>query len=385
MLLPSRSFAEQTVSDWLGVANAQLAQGKPGRALLIFGEIASRHPEFSPAQAGLQQSFRKLGSVRRNEAFLRYALAKDPKHEDALLAAWQALDRAHPLRFSGPASILPSSNVDHVASERYLVTDFGTFLIDGGGNETTGVGLGYGAISTISFIPGPAPGPASRRLFGGVVPRAHPALMPSLPRDRLRASRPSRAPWSLEAFVSRRRYGGTALDITADNSARGLDSVRLGALPVAGGPRLRLGGGLPPVREEALSERADHISDLSRADAPRRPWAPQLRAASPTCAAPHRLSSLCWGQAAGRLRASRSRACRLPFRSASGSGSTMPPFRSLDNAGATAHSALASARELEPDHDLRPIPPLSMHRMAHTVEYRALHNQFSRLRDDANC
>ncbi|PFG62229.1 uncharacterized protein DUF560 [Thioclava sp. ES.031] len=242
MLLPTRSFAEQTVSDWLGVANAQLAQGKPGRALLIFGAIAARHPEFSPAQTGLEQSFKKLGSVRRNEAFLRYALAKDPKHEDTLLAAWQALDRMHPLRFSVTASILPSSNVDHVASERYLVTDFGTFLIDSGGNETSGVGLGYGA--KLDWFVQPRPGHRIRLRASFAGAWYHSAT--------LRYSEPAlavqyqhlggRAPWSLEAYIRDRRYGGGSQDITSDNFTRGVWFAKAWRSAGAGRTLLRLGG-----------------------------------------------------------------------------------------------------------------------------------------------
>ncbi|PWE48612.1 hypothetical protein DEM26_17600 [Thioclava sp. NG1] len=263
-LLPTRSFAEQTVSDWLGVANAQLAQGKPGRALLIFGEIASRHPEFSPAQAGLEQSFRKLGSVRRNEAFLRYALAKDPKHEDALLAAWQSLDRAHPLRFSATASILPSSNVDHVASERYLVTDFGTFLIKDGGNETSGVGLGYGA--NLDWFIQPRPGHRIRFRASYAGAWYHTATLrysePGLAVQYEHLGR--RGPWSVEAFVRDRRYGGGSQDITSDNLTRGVRFAKAWRSVADGRTVFRLGGEYASYGEKSYLSGPRYYVDLAR-------------------------------------------------------------------------------------------------------------------------
>lgn len=264
LLSPSRSFAEQTVSDWLGVANAQLAQGKPGRALLIFGEIAARHPEFTPAQTGLEQSFTKLGSVRRNEAFLRYALAKDPKHEAALLAAWQALDRAHPFRFSATASILPSSNVDHVASERYLVTDFGTFLINDGGNETSGVGLGYGANLDWFFQPRPGHRIRLRASYAGawyhtaILRYSEPGL--ALRYEHLGGG----APWSVEAFLRDRRYGGESQDITSDNLTRGVRFAK--AWRSAGGGRtvFRLDGEYASYSEKPYLTGPRYFVDLAR-------------------------------------------------------------------------------------------------------------------------
>lgn len=215
--------APRTVAGWIALGDRQLSQGSAAAAVLIFGAVAARQPDYPPAQEGLDRAFARFGPVGRAEGFLRYALAEDPARERALLAAWQALDRAHPLRFSGSASILPSSNVDHVASERYLVTDFGTFLIDGGGQESTGVGLGYSL--GVDYILHSRPG-ARVRLHAGYAG----AWLDAAP---LRYGEPSlgityerlggRAPWSLEAFASRRRYGGTGQVVTADNTARGLE------------------------------------------------------------------------------------------------------------------------------------------------------------------
>ncbi len=222
VVVPTRVQAQQSVSDWLAFANEQISRDKPGTALVVFGKIAARHPNYVPAQVGLQKSFAKFGSIRRSEAFLRYALAKDPTHEPALLAAWQALDRAHPLRFSASASLLPSSNVDHVASERYLVTDFGTFLIDNGGNETSGVGLGFGMNMDWVIQPRPGHRVRFRATYAGAW--FHSAA--------LRYAEPSlavryehlggRNPWSLEAALRKRRYGGAAQDVTSDNITRAI-------------------------------------------------------------------------------------------------------------------------------------------------------------------
>lgn len=261
---PAKAQMQRTVSDWLALANRQLAEGKTATALVLFGEIAARHPRYAPAQDGLRRTFARIGSVRRSQAFLRYALMEEPARARALLAAWQALDRAHPLRFSFAASILPSSNVDHVASERYLVTDLGTFLITDGGKETAGVGLGYRL--NLDWILHPRPG-ARFRIRAGYAGAWFGTA-------RLRFGEPSLAlryehlagggAWSLEAFLSRRRYGGTPQDVTADNIARGLTFLKVWRTAGDGRLLLRLEGDYRSYSKKPYFTGAHYAIDLQR-------------------------------------------------------------------------------------------------------------------------
>lgn len=263
-VVPTRVQAQQSVSDWLAFANEQISRDKPGTALVVFGEIAARHPNYLPAQVGLQKSFAKLGSIRRSEAFLRYALTKDPAHEPALLAAWQALDRAHPLRFSVSASILPSSNIDHVASERYLVTDFGTFLIDDGGNETSGVGLGLDMNMDWVIQPRPGHRVRFRATYAGAW--FHSAALrygePSLAVRYEHLGAPN--PWSLEAAVRERHYGGASQDITSDNISRAISFSK--SWHQAGGSRmfLRIGGDYSSYSKKPYLTGPRYSIDLGR-------------------------------------------------------------------------------------------------------------------------
>lgn len=220
--LPANARSQRSVSDWISLGNAQLARGRPGAALTILGEVAAQYPGLAPARDGLRNWFARFGSTRRSEAFLRYALTEDPAHRRAFLAAWQILDQTHPLRFSISASILPSSNIEHVASERYLVTKSGTFLIKEGGKETPGVGVGIA--TSLDWVLHPSPGHRFRLRAGYAGAWFdRPALRYG---ERSLALRyeylGGRIPWSLEWFARQRRYGGSARDVTSDNITRGL-------------------------------------------------------------------------------------------------------------------------------------------------------------------
>lgn len=264
IIWPAQAQAQRPVSDWLGLANQQLANENPGMAILIFGEVAARLPDYDPAQKGLQRSFEKIGSIRHSEAFLRYALAKDPEHEQALLTAWQALDRAHPLRFSASASLLPSNNIDHVASKRYLVTDFGTFLINDGGNETSGAGLGFGL--NMDWVTQPRPGHRIRirASYAGAW----------FDTATLRYGEPSlavryehlggRSPWSLEAFARKRTYGGTSQDVTSDNVTRGIRFAKAWQPAGNGSTVLRVGGKYSSYGEKPYLTGPRYSIDLER-------------------------------------------------------------------------------------------------------------------------
>ncbi|KEP71450.1 hypothetical protein DL1_06700 [Thioclava dalianensis] len=207
---------------WSALAARFEARGKPLSALVVYGALARRDPGSLSAQRGLMRIFERLGDVRRSEGLLRYALAVEPRHEAALLTAWQALDRAHPLRFSGSVALLPSSNVEHVASERFLVTDFGTFLIQDGGDETPG--LGIGASLAADWVIHPRPGHRFR-LRAGLAGAWFDVA-------RLRYAEPSlslryahlggRAPWALDAYLRKRAYDGEPGDVTSDVLTRGL-------------------------------------------------------------------------------------------------------------------------------------------------------------------
>ena len=209
-------------SEWLAYGSDLLAQGKTAKAVLVFGQLAARLPDYPPARDGLERSFAHFGSPRRSAGFLRYALAEDQTHKAALLHAWQLLDRAHPLRFSASAEIMPSSNIDRASSERYLVTDFGTFLIDKGGAARAGTGLGYGV--TLDWFIHPRPGHRFRlrATYAGAwfktatLRYREPAL--TLQYENLRAP----APWALEAYLRKRDYGGSEAESNSDSITRGL-------------------------------------------------------------------------------------------------------------------------------------------------------------------
>lgn len=211
-----------TVAEVVDKAEALLSDGRAGQALVLFGEVAARHPGYAPAEDGLHRALAHFGSPRRAEWVLRYFLAETRGHSAALLAAWQRLDRDRPLRFSGSVALLPSTNVEHVASQRYFVTDFGTFLIKDGGKESTGIGLSFEGTATAFLHPWPGHRFRLDASVAGVwfntarLRFVEPQI--SLGYEHLGG----RAPWSLSGFVSRRVYGGTAADMTADHVSRGL-------------------------------------------------------------------------------------------------------------------------------------------------------------------
>lgn len=231
-----------SVTEWLNLANTLIEQGKPAKAMLIYGGIAARRPDFTPAQAGLQRSVEQIGSPRRAERFLRYALAEDPGHEPALLAAFQALDRLHPLRFSGGLNLLPSTNVDHVASEHLLITDFGIFVIKDGGQERSGVGLGFQL--NADWVTQPQPGHRFRlraSLSGAWYDQAqlrHGTPSLSLRYEHLAGA----APWSLEVTLGKTVYGGTSADVTSDNISHALRFAKDWQLSHGDTLALQLGG-----------------------------------------------------------------------------------------------------------------------------------------------
>lgn len=219
---PATANPGRTVADWRALGEAQLGQGRLISALTLFGEIAAQHPGYAPAWDGLRRSLDRLGRPARSEAILRYALSRDPGHQRAYLAAWQELDRAHPLRFSASASLLPSDNVQHVASQRFLVTDIGTFVIKDGGQETPGVGVGYGASLDWYLHPRPGHRFRLRASYGGAW-----FDIPSLRYNEYTLALRyehlgGRLPWSVEAFTSQRRYEAGPQESTPDNIARGL-------------------------------------------------------------------------------------------------------------------------------------------------------------------
>lgn len=218
-----------------------------------------------PARAESLWALIRQSPPARGEAILRYMLAEHPRHERQLLTMWQSLDRAAPLRFSASASLLPSSNVNHVASERYLVTDFGTFLIKDGGQESPGMGLGYGA--DVDWIIHPRPGyrfHLRAGLSGAWFDTA-----------RLRYSEPTlslgydhlggRAPWSVQTFLRDRRYDTGPAVATADHLTRGLGYAQSWRLARADRLTLRLRGAYESYAKEGYLTGPRYHAELDRA------------------------------------------------------------------------------------------------------------------------
>ncbi len=216
----------RTASDLVALADRALAQGKVGPALVMYGDVVSQVPRYAPARAGLRRALARLGSPRRAEGVLRYFLAENPTREAALLAAWQTLDRVAPFRVSATAALLPSTNVDRVASERYLVTGYGTFRIRDGGQQKSGMGAAFGV--NLDWYIHPRPGHRFRlsaMLSGAWFSRAHlrfaePGV--SVGYEHLRG----RAPWSAQIYLRRRAYDGTEGDVTGDRLTLGAGFVK---------------------------------------------------------------------------------------------------------------------------------------------------------------
>ncbi|PFG62147.1 uncharacterized protein DUF560 [Thioclava sp. ES.031] len=212
----------RSLADWTKLGEDLAAQGRIPQSVLVLGEVIARRPNYAPAQQALDGTFARLGSVRRSDRFLRYAIEHDRKHMSAYAAALQRLDRTHPFRISANFGVLPTSNLGHSSSSRYFVTNAGTFLISDGGSQKTGVGIGFGLYGDLIIHPHPG----YRFRFrtgarGGWYRRGSLRSIAPMVSARFEALE-APAPWGLEAFARRRVYDGKPNEITSDVATKGL-------------------------------------------------------------------------------------------------------------------------------------------------------------------
>ncbi|OWY01076.1 hypothetical protein B6V75_15775 [Thioclava sp. F1Mire-8] len=136
---------ERSLADWTQIGARLSAKGDTLTAITILGTTAAKAPHYSPAQIALEQSLDQIGSPKRADRVLRYVADRAPDREMAFNAALRQLDQSHPWRISGQISLLPTSNLGHVSSQKVFVTKAGRFQITDGGRETSGLGLGASA------------------------------------------------------------------------------------------------------------------------------------------------------------------------------------------------------------------------------------------------
>ena len=88
----------------------------------------------------------KAGQQRRAEAILQSAVRKAPDERTALpyAVALAKLQRRAPLQFHGSFNLRPSTNVTRAATGKTFNTLLGTFTIDDGGDQRSGLGLNVG-------------------------------------------------------------------------------------------------------------------------------------------------------------------------------------------------------------------------------------------------
>lgn len=225
--LPARAETVLGLDDWLARAAQAQAAGRDREALAILGAVVAERPGYTPAKTALTAALDRLGPPARAEAVLRGALARDPKHRKAWLAALTALDRAHPWRVSGSFALLPTSNLGHTSSERYLVTDFGTFLIDDGADEKPGLGASFGLSADRVFAL--APGQRLHATFSlngawfeakrqryaepGIALRYENLTGPGF--------------WQIETYLRQRAYDGAPGDVTSDQRTAGISAAKM--------------------------------------------------------------------------------------------------------------------------------------------------------------
>lgn len=126
---------------------AALAEDEPEKSLAYFSKAWRLAPTDPSAQLAMAEAWAQAGQVRRAEAFLRHLLREpsQQKNADLYLAALGELARRSPFQFSASFAFLPSTNIKNASSETYFDTLWGRFLIDNGGDETSGVGVEMGA------------------------------------------------------------------------------------------------------------------------------------------------------------------------------------------------------------------------------------------------
>lgn len=251
LILPAPAPAQTVLGleDWLARAAQAQAAGRGRAALAILGGVVAERPDYPPAETALAAALDRIGPPARAEAALRGALARDPAHRKAWLAALGVLDRAHPWRLSGSFALLPTSNLGHTSSERYLVTDFGTFLIDDGGEEKPGIGARFGLSADRVFAL--APGQrlhATFSLSGAWFETAHQRYAePGIALRYENLTGPGS--WQLETYLRQRAYDGEPGEVTSDQRTTGIAAARL--IPLGNGTlTLRARGEYRSFREK---------------------------------------------------------------------------------------------------------------------------------------
>ena len=137
----------KTYQTFMQLGRNMLATNNPRKASLYFAHARQIAPFDARAQLSIAEAFSRSGQARRSEAFLKHLL-RDPDQRANTALYLQALDhlmKRHPFVVSGSLAILPSTNINNAASATTFDTLLGRFLIDGGGAETSGIGMEYGA------------------------------------------------------------------------------------------------------------------------------------------------------------------------------------------------------------------------------------------------
>ena len=146
----TRSDATAAYAKLMHLGQVALAKDAPKKAALAFAKARRIAPTDLRAQLALAEAFAQQGQVARSEAFLKHLL-RDPAqsdHVDAYLNALSKLQQRYPFVASASVALLPSTNIANASSETVFDTLLGRFEIDGGGEETSGVGVEFGARGT---------------------------------------------------------------------------------------------------------------------------------------------------------------------------------------------------------------------------------------------
>lgn len=144
------SNAAESYRKLMHLGQVALARDAPQKAARAFARARRFAPTDLRAQLSLAEAYARQGQVGRSEAFLKHLL-RDPAqgdHVDAYLKALSKLQHRYPFVASASVALLPSTNIANSSSETVFDTLLGRFEIDGGGEETTGVGVEFGARGT---------------------------------------------------------------------------------------------------------------------------------------------------------------------------------------------------------------------------------------------
>ena len=119
-------------------------------SVLAFGPSSAEGVNYTPTVLNniiKIDALAKAGQQRRAEAILQSAVRKAPDEQTALpyAVALAKLQRRAPLQFHGSFNLRPSTNVTRAATGKTFNTLLGTFTIDDGGEQRSGLGLNVGA------------------------------------------------------------------------------------------------------------------------------------------------------------------------------------------------------------------------------------------------